>query len=135
MGNFHFISQVHISLNCHLLRTSTTCSCPFRQGGMLPDQLGQASGVAIVCSQGTSQLLAQEPPSCLREGSTPSAHTSVMGERGSSCITRPSACCWSRRVCWDGCKQTAGSSPAGPVPQAHGGAWSRERGQTQIKTR
>lgn len=46
---------------------------------MLPGQLGQASGVAMVCSEGTFHLLAQETPSCLREGCMPSAHTSAMG--------------------------------------------------------
>lgn len=35
----------------------------------------------MVCSEGTSHLLLQEPPCCLREGCTTSAHTSVMGSK------------------------------------------------------
>lgn len=42
-------------------------------------QLGPAPGEAVVWSEGTSHLLAPEPPSRLGERHIPSAHTSAMG--------------------------------------------------------
>lgn len=68
---------------------------PFRAGWDAACSAGTSSGVATVWSEGTSHLLAQEPPSRLGEGCTPSAHTSVPGVRGSSRVPQPAAHRWS----------------------------------------
>lgn len=89
---------------------------------MLPGQLGQAPRRGL---KGHLTSLHRSHHPRLREGCTPSAHTSGMGEQGSSRVPRPVAHCWGCRVWWGGCKQT----------QAGRGARPQERGQTQIKTR